>query len=122
MRVTLNKGNLEIDVYAMLESIAPDDKRALADSIACDSDVIDLVSQQIIGRWTEFGSHGSTGCYAPAEPRAGLDRAWREVAKASGDVAKREIERLEESLKRSNELCQKQSNELHELRHPSYRL
>lgn len=69
----------------------------ICEAIACNEAVIDFVAQQIINKWTENYFHGPAGMAVETEYR-GLGKAWRDVAKASGDIAKREIERLEQSL------------------------
>jgi hypothetical protein len=101
MKITLKNRDLCIDAQDMMETILrehPD----LVESVSTDDRVIDFVAQQIMRKWTESGYHGATG-EAHSVQYGGLDKAWRDVAKASGDVAKREIERLEGALARADE-------------------
>lgn len=98
MKVEFKDGNFQFNAYDVVEVIMrehPD----LVEAVACDTRVIDFVTQQIINKWTENGSYGYVGS-AQSVQYAGLDKAWRDVAKASGEVAKREITRLEDSLAR----------------------
>lgn len=120
MKVKLSGTELSIDLVPLFEQLSVEEKTSLADTLSCDTDVIDFVSEQIINKWTSEGSHGSYGAASP-EPYRGLEAAWRKVAKASGDVAKREIERLQESLKRSNEQVERLHREIYEMSQRSYR-
>lgn len=101
MKIKLKGNDLCIDAQEMMETILREHPE-LVESVSCDDRVIDFVAQQIMGKWTENGYHGSTG-EAHSIQYGGLDKAWRDVARASGDVAKREIERLEAALARSDE-------------------
>ena len=69
----------------------------LADSLSCKDEIIKNVADQIIGGCTELGSWGFT-CGPLPLPGTPLDEAQRRIAKTAGDVAKREIERLEREL------------------------
>lgn len=102
MKLEYIDGRVSFDASDLFEHMEPEQKRSIVDTLACESDVIDFVAQQIIDKWTELGSHGFTGV-AVVEPYRGLDKAWRDVAKASGDIAKREIVRLEKSLEASED-------------------
>lgn len=84
--------------------------------MSCDGQIVEFVAQQIVDKWTENGFYSGVSCIANADAWTGLDRAWRNVAKASGDVAKREIERLEDALRRSQEEASRLSSELFNLR------
>ena len=116
MNVTYESGRLSVNLIDLLDRLTIDEKREVADALACQDDVIDFVSQQLIDKWTEMGSHGPVCCTAEAEPRKGLDRAWRAIAKASGDIAKREIERLEAALVSMTDQRNKACSEIRELR------
>jgi len=96
-------GKIEIDMMELMKGMIDSQKEQIIESLACDCDVIKFVTQQIIDGFTENGFFGSSLCTASHAPTYGLDWAKREVAKASGEVAKREIEALEKALKNSNE-------------------
>jgi len=97
----VNKGIISLDIASMLELFPAAEKRALAESLSCDSDIFDHVAAQIISGWTENDHRGGVGCEAESSPCYGIDKAWRDVAKASSEVARREIERLEAALSAS---------------------
>lgn len=101
MKINFTKGTLEIDLHTLLESVAPEHRVDLIESLSCDEEIIRHVADQIISRWTESSYSGSSWVTAPSDDTCScaLDVAWRRVAKASGEVAKREIERLESALK-----------------------
>ena len=101
--VKYKEGNLIVDLHSLLDNVPKEDLEVFFESVSCNDRVIKHVTDQIISKWTENCYYGATCIDAPAEPCNGLDKAWREVAKRSGEVAKREIERLEEALKRRNE-------------------
>ena len=103
MEIKFKDGNLQIDLHDLLDNIREEDLSEFLESISCNNKVIKHVTDQIIDKWTENVYSGSSNITASAEVYNGLDKAWREVAKRSGEVAKREIERLEEALKRRNQ-------------------
>ena len=103
MNINYKEGKLQIDLHDLLDNVKEGDLDEFLESVSCNDKVIKHVTDQILDKWTENCYSGGSACIADADPRWGLDRAWREVAKRSGEVAKREIERLEEALKRRNE-------------------
>lgn len=118
MKVTYESGVFSFDFAALLDQLNPNDKRALADHLACEDAIIDDVAAQIISGWTEAGSHGSKYATAEPEPTTGLAKAWRDVAKASGDVARKQIESLEDALQRKTEQVLQLERELRDLQQP----
>ena len=103
MKIKFKDGNLQIDLHSLLDNIREEDLSEFLESISCNDKVIKHVTDQILDRWTENCYRGGSSIDASAEAYEGIDKAWRQVAKRSGEVAKREIERLEEALKRRNE-------------------
>lgn len=99
--LSVTSGVISFDIASMMELFPTTEKRALAELLSCDSDIFDHVAAQIISKWTESGHHGGVCCEAESLPHYGIDKAWRDVAKASGEVARREIERLEAALSAS---------------------
>jgi len=97
MEVKYENGRVHFDLDEILAMLTIDEKMAVADTLACQNDVIKFVTQQILDGWTELGSHGIK-CQAASEPSLGLDWATREVAKRAGEVAKREIKSLSREL------------------------
>ena len=98
MNIEYKEGKLTIDLCALLDGMPQEEKLQLVETLSCEDVVIKHVAEQIIDRWTESGQHGLMQCQPTATPSTPLDKAWREVAKRSGDVAKLEVERLEHAL------------------------
>lgn len=103
MNINYKDGKLQIDLHDLLDNVREEDLNEFLETVSCNDKVIKHVTDQILDKWTENYYSGGTACTADAAPIWGLDKAWREVAKRSGEVAKREIERLEDALKRRNE-------------------
>lgn len=99
MELEYQNGRLSFNFQDALESLCADEKRDLIEALSCDAEVVTFVAQQIIDKWTESGYYSGVSCVANHTAYHGLGKAWRDVAKASGEVAKREIERLEEALR-----------------------
>lgn len=116
MKVNYKDGTLEIDMHSILQDICPEKKVEMIESLACDDAIIKHVADQIIHRWTENSCSGGSNCTIPADASKGcpLDEAWRRVAKASGEVAKVEIERLEVGLAIRDKRIMELQNELQE--------
>lgn len=99
MKAIYSAGLLSIDLTDVLENMPAADKVNIIDTLACDSDIIRHVTAQILHGYTEHGSCGYRCTEAYARPTNALDAARRDIAKTSDDIAKREIERLEEALR-----------------------
>lgn len=99
MRAEIVDSKLQIDVVDLFEHLDSDTLMSIADHVAITDQVIEFVTQQILDGWTEMDSHGGKLANASPSPCTGLDKAVREVAKRSSEVAKIEIERLETALK-----------------------
>lgn len=110
VKASFANGNINIPFVQLLEIIPAEERSELLKHVACDDQVIRDVTAQIIHKWTEDGWHGRQNITAqhdtswPSTPA--IDAAWREVAKASSDVAKREIERLEKALEEKSKEAQ----------------
>lgn len=99
MKTTYSNGHFNLHLSALLDTLDDEAKRWAIEHLACENAVIKAVTEQILDGWTEDCSHGAKHCLAEAEPRWGLDWATRAVAKRAGEVAVKEIERLELALK-----------------------
>jgi hypothetical protein len=99
MTVKYENGMIEFDLLDVLSSVSDETRVAMFERLSCDEVVIRHVAAQVIDKWTENGLSGWSLADAEHDPERGLDWAWREVARRSGDVARREIERLEETVK-----------------------
>lgn len=116
MNIEVKDGYLKIKLFDLFESLDKKTKTQAMEEIACDSDIIKFVTQQILDKWTDNGNCGEHSCPASELPLFGLDWAWREVAKGSSEAAREEIERLEKALKKAKEENSKLREEL-EIRH-----
>lgn len=99
----IESGRFTIDIASLLDASVATEKRHLAEVLSCDSDIFDHVAAQIIEKWTENDYQGPYSHRADLAPFYGLDKAWRDVAKKSSDIAKSEIERLEAALSASRD-------------------
>ncbi len=99
MNIKYDKGNLVIDLHHLLQRVDKDSRIEMIESLSCDEEIIRHVADQIINGFTENCFSGGQDSIAHAEPRSALDRARRDIAKKSGDIAKLEIEKLEKSIK-----------------------
>lgn len=115
MNIELKDGLLHFSLVDAIDQLTDEQKRDAITILACDDAVITMVGQQLVDGMTDDGSCGSISCIATATAYCGLDKVRRDVAKASGDIARQEIERLEKALA----ACDKQRldalNELHDL-------
>ena len=103
MDIKFKDGNLQLDLHDLLDSVKEEDLNEFLETVSCNDKVIKHVTEQILEQWTENGYSGASVASTSSEPHYGLDKAWREVAKRSGEVAKLEIKKLEDALKRRNE-------------------
>jgi len=115
MNAEYKDGRLSFSFADLLDRMSLDEKRELIESLSCDAEIVTFVGQQIIDKWTENGFYSGVSCIANAETYGGLDKVWRDVAKASGDVAKREIERLEDAVRSADKLASAGWDKYHEL-------
>lgn len=66
--------------------------------------VIKYVTDQILDGWTEQSSHGYIDCTAQSNPSSAINVARREIAKRSSEIAKKEIEALENALAKAEKM------------------
>jgi hypothetical protein len=117
MRIKIDGTCLVIDLTDLLGQLDLEQKRNLADALACQEDVIKDVIGQVLDGHTASGSYSALCCTAQANPAwPGLDWACREVAKRAGETAEREIKRLEEAVKFKDEQLQEMWKENNSLR------
>jgi hypothetical protein len=115
MNVIIDKGRLSFDLYDLLGDLSPEQRTQIMDTLACREEVINEVANQIIGGFTTEGSHGPTGYGGNHDAVHGIDGARMRIAKASGEIAAREIERLADQLKRTQARIDEGWNAYHEL-------
>lgn len=95
--VSYDRGEVTFNLVDVLEYLSADQMNDLVEQLACHDRIIEHVAAQIVDGCTENGSWGGK-CGAYPEPVTPLDKAMRRIAKASGDIAREEIERLEKAL------------------------
>lgn len=98
MKLEYKNGMLSIDLDDVLNHLSLQEKREIATLLAVQDDIIKDVVDQILEEWTDDGHRGGMLCTASANPEIGLDWAFREISKRSSEVAKKEINRLEDAL------------------------
>ena len=118
MKVKVTEHEVIIDLYGLISDMPSESLPILADAIAVNDDVIKFVTQQILDGITDFCSCAGRVRAAKSKPQAGLDWACREVAKRAGDVATREIERLERELQSRLAQIQDLQQQLNDYRRP----
>lgn len=97
--ITLNdKRQIVIELSWLLSALTDEQKRELVDSLACEESIIADVSAQLLYGWTERSSHGPRSCGGDAEPSTALEKARRELAMRSSEIAREEIEDLKRAL------------------------
>lgn len=111
----LKDGKFVIDAYDLICSLSADKRADLIDYLACSQEVIDEVMNQVIEGLTTQGSHGSTGYGGNPDAMYGIDGARMRIAKASSEIAAKEIEALARQIKSEKELGQKGWDAYHEL-------
>lgn len=98
MKLTYERGQLRIPLWEVLLELTDAERQDVVEALSCNDSVIKFVTQQIVDGCTENGYFGGKLANASAEPATGLDWACRRVAMAANDVARKEIERLQEAL------------------------
>jgi hypothetical protein len=117
MNFKLEGNSIVINVYDLLGSIASADRKRIVDAMACQDEVINEVMNQVIDGWTSEGSHAGRTYGGNADAVYGIDGARMRIAKASSEIANREIERLAEKLKRTEERINAGWDAYHEAMH-----
>jgi hypothetical protein len=101
VKVKYDSGEITFNLVDVLEYIPKEQLAAHVEALSCNEQILAHVAEQIATGYTEYGYFGSRFCTPEPDENSGtaLDKAIRRVAKASGDVARKEIERLESALK-----------------------
>jgi hypothetical protein len=117
MKATIEKGRMSFEVADFMDNLSDDAKLDFIDTLSCQDAVIDFVMQQVVEGWTERGSHGGICCTAQPAPLSGIDKARRDIAKASSDIAAKQIASLEKALAIVTKERHELADELCNLRH-----
>lgn len=115
MSVTIDGPKLSLDLYDLLGAIGDDARNHLIDTLAVRNEVIDEVMNQVIDGFTTNSSHGPCGLGGNPDAVHGIEGARMRIAKASGDIAAREIELLGDALKRAEARINEGWKAYHEL-------
>jgi hypothetical protein len=115
MKVTIEGNKLSFDLYDLLGAIDDAQRTQIIDTLACRDEVINEVANQIIDGFTTEGNHGPCGLGGNPDATWGIDGARMRIAKASSEIAAREIEQLGAEIKRAKELGDKGWAAYHEL-------
>lgn len=100
MKIAIEAGHIKINLQDLIEAASTEERATIIDHLACHDEIIDEVMNQVIDGWTTMGGHAGTGYGGNVDAVHGLDGARMRIAKASGEIAAREIERLGDALKR----------------------
>lgn len=117
IRIEYKDGKVQFNVLDLLESIPEEGMAEFLEAVSTNDDVIQHVADQLMGQWTVNGWSGGSFVFTSPEPTLPLEKAWRQIAKASGEVAKKEIERLESALAKSEKELQTARQELADFRY-----
>lgn len=93
MDAKITEGRLTVNVADLIGQLDDEGRQHVIQTLACQSEVIEAVAEQIVDGWTEAGYHGYIS-YGPM-PHTALDKARRLVAKSAPANAEKAIERLE---------------------------
>lgn len=94
-------GHIKINLHDLIDELAKTQRAEIIDALACQGEVINEVMNQVLDGRTTLNSSGSSSGGGNHEATHGIDGARMRIAKASSEIAAREIERLGEALKRS---------------------
>ena len=106
MAAKFEGSRISFDIQDVLNAMSCEDKLLLIESMSCDTLIIDHVASQIIDGLTESGYCSGVSVITRADVYFGLDKAIRNIARASGEIAKKEIERLEHALRNAEKTIQ----------------
>ena len=87
-----------VEIWDIFANLSKDDKLDLIEHLSCEDEIIHRVADQLIHGYTNDGSCGGSYC-DPSELTV-LDKYKRLVAKSASERAKKEIENLEDKIKK----------------------
>ena len=112
--IKIENGRISVDLnlYDLLADNMPEGQLpVLADALSVTDEVITHVMNQVFDGCTEFGSSGSE-LLGDDDAMTPLQQFRRRIAKEAGDVACREIERLEQKNRKLNMRLDEVQNDL----------
>lgn len=96
IQISLEGDSLTINVLDVLDGLSIEQKNQLIEQLSCREDVIKHVSDQLVHGCTEDGYSGFTGSAASCS--TAMDKAVRDIAMFSGEIAAKQIAQLEREL------------------------
>lgn len=109
------RGNIVINVYDLIGELSNEHRAEIIDALACQDEVINEVMNQVLEGCTTLGSFAAQGGGGNPDAIYGIDGARMRIAKASSEVAAKEIAALSEQIKREKEFGQKGWDAYHAL-------
>ena len=103
MSTTYKNGIISFNFSDMLDSLDFESKQEIIERLACESDIVKHVIGQVLDGHTENWSYGPKNIISESNPQFGIDWAMRQIAVRSGEVAAKEIERLERAIEHEKE-------------------
>lgn len=99
MKTEIIEDKICINIWDVMDNLTSESKQVLIDRLSCEDDIIHMVADQLVYGLTNDGSCGGSNCDA-SETNTPLDKYRRLIAKEAGNVAKSEIDRLEDKVDR----------------------
>ncbi|MFM8295536.1 MAG: hypothetical protein ACKN9E_13445 [Microcystaceae cyanobacterium] len=93
MKTSYKDGKLCLNLVDLISAMSDEEQLNLVESLACHEAVIKFVMQQVIEGWTTNGYRGLKGA-VEVEPTTELEKAIRQIAIHSSQIAQQEIARL----------------------------
>ena len=117
IKVQYDSGTITFNLVDLLEYAPKDQIDSLVEALSCNEQILAHVAAQIADGYTENAYFGGRFCTAEPDENSGtaLDKAIRRVAKASGEVSRKEIERLERALAYAEKSRDEYMNKYHDL-------
>lgn len=103
MIVSVKDGVVSMPLSDVLRQCDATALHEIIDTLACESEVITQVMNQILEGWTDMASCGYRDVPANAEPHSPIDQARRRIAEMADKVSKEVIEELQHALKKKTE-------------------
>ena len=110
-----DKGCISLDVVQLIQGLGRKHRAFIVQALACETEVMDEVMNQILDGYTTDGWYGPRGFGGNADATSGIDGARMRIAKGASDVAAKEIEALKAQIDREKELGRKGWDAYHEL-------
>jgi hypothetical protein len=116
IKVKYDNGEITFNLVDLLEYVPKEQLAMHIEALSCNEQILAHVAEQIATGYTEWGYSGGRFCTPEPDENSGtaLDKAIRRVAKASGEVAKNEIERLERALAYAEKSRDEYMSKMHE--------